>query len=184
MVRTAISPMCYSGILFCPHCLQSSSVFEHPKWQIWGCWAGSPFSMDQHSWHDQGTLQHWLLLKTRIQTHSTKVYYIIRWFILFPDKIMHQYLLWKLTDLVLCQFYLPSIVLVFGGTLPTFHVLLAPTKPLKADFHKLSVIRQWGLCKCGLIWAAVCFLFSFFSSFFFNFNFYFIFNFFVEETCH
>lgn len=50
-----------------------------------------------------------------------------------------------------------NTVLVFGGTLPTFPVLLAPTKALKADFHSLSVIRQWGLCKCGLIWAAVCF---------------------------
>lgn len=50
-----------------------------------------------------------------------------------------------------------NIVLAFGGTLPVLPVLLAPTKPLKADFHRLSVIRQWGLCKCGLIWAAVCF---------------------------
>lgn len=52
-----------------------------------------------------------------------------------------------------------NTVLVFGGTLPTFPALLALTKALKADFHRLSVIRQWSLCKCGLIWAAVCFFY-------------------------
>lgn len=50
-----------------------------------------------------------------------------------------------------------NTVLVFDGALPTLPVLLALTKALKADFHRLSVIRHWGLCKCGLIWAAVCF---------------------------
>lgn len=37
-----------------------------------------------------------------------------------------------------------------------FSCSLCSNQTLKADFHKLSVIRQWGLCKCGLIWAAVC----------------------------
>lgn len=50
-----------------------------------------------------------------------------------------------------------NTVFISDGTLPTFPVLLALTKAVKADFHRLSVIRQWGLCKCGLIWAAVCF---------------------------
>lgn len=59
--------------------------------------------------------------KQRHRRNTKRVYYIIiRCFILFPDKIMHQYLLWKLTDLVLCQFYLLSMRFNFWWNFANF----------------------------------------------------------------
>lgn len=156
-VKTGILPTHDSRMLFCPfakhQCVCAPRV-ANPRWLGWiSCQLGLAFAAGQR----------YTIALVHIDNKDTGAHYKG---ILYHHQMAHI-IPWQNNASVFIMntnwFGLMSILfaintaLVFGGTLPTFPVLLAPTKPLKADFHRLSVIRQWGLCKCGLIWAAVCF---------------------------
>lgn len=155
--KTGISPIHDSGMLFCPFakhqcvCAPRAAKLKLLSWirRQLGLMlvAGPTYTIALVPIENEGTGAHY---KGVLYHHQ--MFHIIPWQNNASVFIMKTNWFGPVSIL-----FVINAVFVIGGTLPTLPVLLAPTKPLKADFHRLSVVRQWGLCKCGLIWAAVCF---------------------------